>query len=457
MSPRIAGRLILMSLPITLLVLCFVPSGHGQERQLAAKNNLEADFAKIKPQLQKFLSGEIAPKGKNDDELIEGLARWFVFRVTVPGFKDNMEKLHSELEQNLLHPLLVGKNNKVFIDKLGEPLAKCFKEVFAKSFAEYRAAIVNAALMLPPVAKLKQDKIGDLLADLLNDEKMHDAVKSHVVKALGEFFPATIRSDPKSAKEKAQFARDLKRFKALTDFIHRPVPASMDEDAYRFLRREGVIALSQAGVPALSGLDKGSVQGPVAYELLRVLLKKGEAAYKPPTTLAERVEAALGMGMLKDANANIPHDLDIVYDPSMTVYAVGLCFHDFMSEYSREYLGSKLVDRKKLTAIGEGSKIPTIPWRIYNHRFKAAAKELVDNTKGTPVQAKAVQLEKEINRLADSMLKYADVGADVAPLGMMIQSLSPATKKVYGHKGEKGLEIDPADLKEWPAAAANNG
>jgi hypothetical protein len=456
MSARIAGRLILSLLPMILLALYFVPSGRGQE-SLASRADLDADYSKIKPQLQKYLSGEITPKTKEEDKLIEGLARWFVFRVTVTPYKDNMEKLHSELEQNLLHPLLVGKNNKVFIDKLGEPLAKCFKEVFAKSFAEYRAAIVNAALMLPPVAKLKQDKIGDLLADLLNDEKVHDSVKSHVVKALGEFFPATIHSDPKSVKEKAQFARDLKRFKALTDFIHRPVPASMDEDAYRFLRREGVTALAQAGVPALSGLDKGSVQGPVAYELLRVLLKKGEAAYKPPTTLAERVEAALGLGMLKDANANIPHDLDIVYDPSMTVYAVGLCFHDFMSEYSREYLGSKLVDRKKLTAIGEGSKIPTIPWRIYNHRFKAAAKELVDNTKGTPVQAKAVQLAKEINRLADSMLKYADVGADVAPLGMMIQSLSPATKKVYGHKGEKGLEIDPADLKEWPAAAANNG
>jgi hypothetical protein len=455
MSPRIAGRLLILSLPMFLLALCFVPSGRGQEKQLAGKNNLEADFAKIKPQLQKFLSGEIVPKGKEDDQLIEGLARWFVFRVTVPSY--SMEKLHSELEQNLLHPLLAGKNNKVFIDKLGEPLAKCFKEVLTLSFAENRPAVLNAALMLPPVAKLKQDKVGDLLADLLNDEKVHDAVKSHVVKALAEFYPATIYSERPNAKEKAQFERNMKRFKALTDFIQRPVPAGMDEDAYRFLRREGVISLAQAGVPALSGLDKGSVQGPVAYELMRVLLKKGEGAYKPATTLAERVAAAQGLCSLKDSSPNTPnlHDQDILYDPNLAVYAIGLCFHDFMLEYSGKY--TELLQRKNLKAIGEGSKIPTMPWRVHNERFKAAAKELVENTANTPAQAKAKQLEREINRLADSMLKYADVGADVGPLRVMIQSLSPATKKVYNHKGEKGLEIDPENLKEWPAAAADNG
>ncbi len=48
---------------------------------------------------------------------------------------------------------------------------------------------------------------------------------------------------------------------------------------------------------------------------------------------------------------------------------------------------SKLVDKyKKLTAIGRGSKIPTPSWHIYNHRFMAA-KEVVDNTKGTAVEA----------------------------------------------------------------------
>ncbi len=52
----------------------------------------------------------------------------------------------------------------------------------------------------------------------------------------------TIRSDPNSAGGKPNSTETTKRCKALTNFIHRPVPASMDKDAYHFFCSYDVIA-----------------------------------------------------------------------------------------------------------------------------------------------------------------------------------------------------------------------
>ena len=87
-------------------------------------------------------------------------------------------------------------------------------------------------------------------------------------------------------------------------------------EALRYLRREAVISLAHAGVPAVSAIkSSGAVKGPVAYELLRVLVK-GKGAYNPSPSLSERVEAALGLCLLHQLIAHasrrigqLPHSL----------------------------------------------------------------------------------------------------------------------------------------------------
>jgi hypothetical protein len=442
--------LLLLALPIVLLILCLAGTSQGQAPPLAAKANLDADFAKIKQQLPKLFSGEQPPQGKEDDDLMKVLARYYVYRVTLPQTKEAMDKLHIDLEQNLLHPLTQGKNNRVFIDKLGTPLAKCLEDVLVLDFLPNRVAVVNGALLLPPIAKLQQEKVGDLLVKLLKDEKTHDVVKLYAAKAMVEFFPAAIYTERTNPKEKAQFELNRKRVQALVDFMTRPIPERLDPEAYCYMRREAGISLARAGVPALSGLNKSGVEGPVAYELLRVLLKKGENAYKPPTSLPERVEAALGLCLIKD-NPTLPDQL-INYDPSMAVYAVGLCFQDCLAKYSKQLTELQL--RKNVKAPTEGSKIPEMAWRVQNERFKFSLKEMVDNTAKTPAQANAKRLEKEISRLATIMLNYQAVSDDQErDFRALVETLAPKSNKVYDRKEENVPKIESADLKDWPAAA----
>src|SRR6266403_156237 len=78
----ISGRLLGLALVSVLLVLGLVKSGLGQGKQLGSKVDLQAEYDKVKQQLQKLFSGERPPQGKEDDKLMEALARYFLYRVT---------------------------------------------------------------------------------------------------------------------------------------------------------------------------------------------------------------------------------------------------------------------------------------------------------------------------------------------------------------------------------------
>src|SRR5207302_976552 len=144
--------------------------------------------------------------------------------------------------------------------------------------------------------------------------------------------------------------RDTERLQTLMDFVDGkgPVPADEGErEAIRFMRREAEISLVQAGAPAVAALRTGApLEVPVGYDLLRVLVK-GKGAFDPAPALGERVEAALGICHLKNPDA-------AGYDPSVGVYAVGLCFLDYATEYAKDFVN--IVGRKDLKNIKE-SKI----------------------------------------------------------------------------------------------------
>ena len=248
----------------------------------------------------------------------------------------------------------------------------------------------------------------------------------------------TAGDDPKDIK----FKRGKERVQALADFINRKDTAA-NQDVIRYMRHEAVVSLAHAGVPAIWANKKsGEIEGPVAYELLRVLVR-GKDGFDPPSTLAERVEAALGLCQLKDPQG------DTDYDPSVAVYAVGLCFFDYMMEYSKDY--ANIVGRKKMGAFktdGPDVKIPTMLWRIQSERFKAAAKELVTNTKGTPAHTNAVSLEKNVSNFAEAIRGYSQV-PDMPRIEFrkLVERMEPKTGQLYKLKAPT---IDPKSLTGPP-------
>jgi hypothetical protein len=423
----------------------------GQEQQLGNqdefKKEMDNNYYNRKSAL---LKGERVPAA-DDKKVMDVMARWYVYQVTFTSAKTNptaMARVHDQLEKELVDPLLATRfpegvpGNREFKEKLGKPLADSLRKVLTLDFADNRIAIVNAALMLPVVARLKQEEVGDLLVELLNDKNRHDAVKVYAAKAMREFFPAHMvdfNDKPGDERVKRKFERDNARLQALVSFMDRKEPAPSDEgerDVIRYLRREAIISLADIKVPALWAYKKKQVEGPAAYELLRVLVK-GKGAYQPPPSLSERVEAAIGLCRLKDTAG------DGDYDPSLAVYAVGLCFADYATEYKTDY--TNLVGRKDQKAPKEGSKIPTMPWRILSERFKYAIKDLVANTSKTPpAQANAQRLEKAITGMAESIRAYGAV-EDLVGFRKVVDAMKPKTGKLYKMDGP---QIEPDSLQE---------
>src|SRR5262249_52373327 len=154
-----------------------------------------------------------------------------------------------------------AKVNRDFVHQMGPHFAKAFKAVFDRDFLPNRQGSVNAALMLPALAKLKQEEVGDMLKDLINDPKVHDAIKIHTVRALREFFPVKTLDNADNLKDQKvadKKKRDLERIAALTAFIERKWPTPQDKqelDAIHYLRREAIISLAAADAPALCALQ----------------------------------------------------------------------------------------------------------------------------------------------------------------------------------------------------------
>jgi hypothetical protein len=454
MLARVLGRSPALLLLGAGLLVVWASGGHGQEQQIGNQDEFKKEMdGNYYTRKSALIKGERVP-GPDDKKVMDVMARWYVYRVTFNSSKINpaeMAKVHDQLEKDLVDPLLPTRfpegapGTRDFKDKLGKPLADSLRKVLALDFADNRVAIVNAALMLPVVAKLKQEDVGDLLVELLKDKNRHDAIKVYAAKAMREFFPAHMVSfddKPGDEKVKRKFERDSARLQALVTFMDRKDPAPADtgeREVIHYLRREAVISLAHVGVPALWAYKKPRVEGPAAYELLRVLVK-GKGAYQPPPSLSERVEAALGLCQLKDTAG------DGDYDPSLAIYAVGLCFFDYATEYKTDY--TNLVARKDQKNPKEGSKIPTMAWRIQSERFKQAMKDLVANTAKTPLQAKAAQkLALAITPMAESMKAYGTVD-DLIGFRKLVDEMRPKTGKLYKMDGP---QIEPDSLQDRAA------
>jgi hypothetical protein len=372
------------------------------------------------------------PMEMDSMRLVDLASKYFVWKVTWPEVQSNRDKLKEihhlfDLEINVAVTNIT--KNKAARTAFGEKLVAAFKRVFELPFEKNRMSSVNAAVMLPQMARLKLDVVADFLVSLIVDPEKHDAIKLYALRGLPEIFPAqelTI-AHARNKDVLARKALDVKRIDTLVAFIERKWnKAKEDQEAFRYIRGEAIKTLGQAMVPVVEADPKTQkIDGPVVYELLRVLSSK--PVLDPPPSFEEKLEAAIALCQLKiDPRAD--------YHPDVAIHRVGRFVIDFVKEYQKDFnqfTGAKTKTRKA----------PLIPWKVQSERLQYALKKLVENvSENNPnlVEAnkKAVTLEKSSRDLATirSYIAERSAGRIDAVDPLLIQAVSlaqPKTQAIY--------------------------
>jgi hypothetical protein len=382
------------------IALLFAGAGPSwaQEGQAGTKKELEDAWSKARGRNKALLDGSDQPK-KGDEAVAKAVAQWFIFRITHKAAYDPAE-VHKSFAAEVASAWDKkfggqAKDNRKYINSyLGPALVASMKEVMTRNPATKDASTaINAAMMLPTMARLKADPIGAYLAELIDnkDGTTHDLVQLYALKSLREFLPIFAFYDDYETDGKinlnavlAKKPHDIKNVDALTKFIERPVNvAGMTPgqiDAVRYVRREAIITLAQAGAPAVAAIKKaGKVEGAVAPTLLKVLVK-GKGGLQPPASLHEKIEAALGLCMMK--HANMPE-----YNPEIAAYLIGQTLVEFVGEYNKDL--ANIVTKK------------TLP----GHAFKADANRFLVGLKEFAKNAGALDAAVKLNEAAPLILR----------------------------------------------------
>ncbi|MCI0685000.1 MAG: hypothetical protein L0Y71_23125 [Gemmataceae bacterium] len=382
-----------------------------------------------------FREKTLAGHESASEQTLELASRYYVLRVTsVEALADIPKRMHGVHMEFEVMAKNVAKNfntNREIVRKFTPHMLKRFKEVFALDFKSNSLAIVNGALLLPHFAKFRHDDVGDYLAELIADEKTHDAIRVHAADGMLEYFPIKAFTKFSSQSDKAiqeRKTRDARRVDALLKFVNRPMPPVADAEqfeALRFVRRKAVIALAATGVPAVTAY-KGKLEGPVAGGLIKILSKK----VQPPPSLSERLEAAIGVCYFTKYVEE--------YDPKIGLFLVGEALDDIFAEYQRDFanIAQKPKDRK-----------PTyLPWKIQSKRLEHAMKELMDNTRGTPVAADAQTLANMALPMLNAIGRSEQLERTL-DFQAAVRKMRPKGKTLF--KNEKGSMLDV----DWEAAA----
>jgi len=361
-----------------LALLAPAPFIHAQ--QLGTKDGLLKAFNDNDKRRRDLLSGELEKPEKGDAKLAEAFAQRYIWMTTHRMEPNELQKLHAEFDNVLASALELTfdkkkKKNSEFLDMLAPKLVEAMEAVLERDQAKDAATVVNAALMLRSMAKLKRDVVGDLLVRLIANPKVHDSVRLYAIKSLTEYMPITSLPDDVelTAGMAAKMRKDAKYVDALAKFIETPIPADGVRGdqlaAKHFIRREGIIVLAQAGAPAVLALKKpvkfdkkdNQAEGLVAPTLLKVLAPKG---LEPPAKLQEKIEAAVGLASMKTSHMS-------EYNQDLATYLIGQTISEFISEYS--------VDLPNFTGIGAAKRLPYIAWRTESKRLEAEVVRLAKN------------------------------------------------------------------------------
>lgn len=387
-------------LVVAMGITLFASTALRAQEQLGAKADLEKAFKDSGTRWKKLLAGE-EPPGKGDHDIARAVANYHLYRlthITEPG--GTVVKDFSDFINKYPPEAATKRNNIKFLsDYMGPALVGSMKDVLTDPKRD-RGQVVHAAMMLPVMAKVKSDAVFEYCAVLTKDSKSHDIIKLYALKALREALPITdqpgeLYLDFNNPAQNAKRARDAKVVDALKDYIERPVDVSAmsyeEASAVRFIRREAIITLAQAGAPAVLAVPKKlenknhkNPQGLVAPTLLKVLASN----VQPPPSTQEKIEAAIGLCNMK--HPNMPE-----YNPALATYLIGQAVLDMSAEYSKDLQNFTAGDKR----------LPYIAWKSEAKRLKAG----LDAFAKTAKTKHAVELKASADKVFDAMENHKTI------------------------------------------------
>jgi hypothetical protein len=432
--------------PTLLLLAAFLaaPCAARAQGESISLKELESIFDTPKRNAFTELATAKRQPSDADQAVLNAAAKWYVYRLRITTWQLQPNKLYDSVvrefdaNQSMIRAQTKQTpNNREFQKRYSKELIACFRDVLSRNAGDAQV-LVNAAQMLPIVAKNGQEEVGDFLAEVVRDPKQHDAVKHFALRGLGEFFIAA-PPDVGALGLPDKKERDAKRIEAVIEFLKRKSPlsegATPDQvEAMRFVRREAIRALGQIKVPALDvEVKKNKVMAPVAMALLGVLTAKG-GGMEPAPSLSEQYEAAAALCQMNGRRIE-------EFDQSLTLHFVATFLADFATEYNR--------DRENFgKGPNKGGKLGALyPWKAMTGRLKGGLTELINNTRGDPmfasVNAKAMELAKKSELLLNITANQTQsVDAPVIQaVRDFAQAAAPKTKMAPVFKGIKGLEI----------------
>jgi len=400
-------------------------------------NNRRLDF-------DNYMKGIRTPSGDEAKKVFELAARVYVFRLTwfdsIQRSPELMDKTRGDFKRVIGFATLPDsvKNNQDAVKLWSPMLVAVFKQVLDLPIEKNRLSCLNAAILLPDLAKLKHPEIADLLVTLLEDPKKHDAIKIWAAQGLTEFFPAVEFDVVQKKGDKAAEQRketELKRVNALLKFVTRQWSPDKDTpprevDAFRYVRRMALKALADARVPAIVADPKGQkLEGAVAPVFLAIL-EKGR--YSPEPTLAERIEAAIGICRIQVSATS-------AYQPNEGIYRVGTLLVEVADRYKNDYnqFGGKGAQVKS---------VPILPWKHHAKRLQVALAELGDSVKGDVLRTDAAENVRKLSNPALQLLgamQRHEANFSAKDLADVVNTLRPKSAEVF-----KGLSAAAAPSGE---------
>jgi hypothetical protein len=378
---------------VVVALFVFVGIGSGTAlaqppKQLGSSNEVEQAFRRFDPVIREYLAGNKQAVGPNVMEATDAAtaaARWFVWRLTHFSKRDQGDREYAaKIVRNFKSDFMDAATrpeytaqNKAFMQIFNQQMIVAMKELLALDFKTYTEAQINGCLMLPILAQSGDDTFGNYLVELLKDAKLHDALRVHVLKGLRSFFAAR----PPFLDEDAQKVnqQDAERVAAVMAFVVRPTPKDLSPEeleAFRFIRREGIKALAQTRMPA-EVVDKTGVKTPAALVLMKLLAPE-KNDINPPTSLSEKLEAAIGLCRM---------NLKLVkYQPDATVYLVGKVLTEFAAKYRED---------EPNVIKGGSDRPPLMPWKYHAKRLELALQEMA-------AQSTQGNFSKDLNTLVQN-------------------------------------------------------
>ena len=319
------------------------------------------------------------------------------------------------------------KGNREFVRLFSPVLMARSHDLLSQDFQAYRIALVNFAPMLPHAARLKEEAIGNYLAEILTDHgdkgpNMHDAIKLYAARGLREFFPVTtLDATPLAAADVKRRDRDVRYVDVLVKFIERKAGDNLSEEeknGQRFLRREAIGSLAACQSPAVL-VENNKVEGAIAPTLLRILSPKG--GLTPEPDLAERVEAALAVCQINYAKCP-------TYQPETGVFLVGTLIKDFATASNKD--------------LAKNPKVFEQSWRIKAKQLELALKDLTKNARNQPIEAQAKKLEQSATPLLKAIQTPSQVNqGELQLFGKMLATIPRAPADAV-YKGNKNYVIE---------------